>query len=102
MGDRRSAARLVPDLRVAYSVRSEAQLRRYHFEQATAAIGARAPTAVAVRHTLLHSALEVESLRRWASWIGVWTVAEASRARELAAWGVDAVVSDDLAVLAAL
>ena len=89
----------VPDLRVAYSVRSEAQLRRYHVGQAD---GSLAPTDVAVRHTLLHSALEVESLRRWAAWIGVWTVGEAGRARELAAWGVDAVVSDDLAVLAAL
>ena len=89
----------IPDLRVAYSVRSEAQLRRYHVGQAN---GSLEPTDVSIRHTLLHSALEVESLRRWAGWIGVWTVGEARRARELASWRVDAVVSNDLAVLAAI
>ena len=89
----------LPDLRVAYSVRSEAQLRRYVVAQSD---GTLAPTPITVRHTLLHSALEVESLRRWADWIGAWTIAEVARARELAAWGVDAIVSDDIALLAAL
>jgi glycerophosphoryl diester phosphodiesterase len=34
--------------------------------------------------------------------VAAWTVADHARARELASWGVDAVVSDDLEVLAAL
>lgn len=89
----------LPDLLVAYSVRSEGQLRR--FVQGRIG-GGLAETAVMVRHTLLRSGAEVESLRRWASTIGVWTVDDEQRARQLAVWGVDSITSNELSVLAAL
>ncbi|MGE0230031.1 MAG: glycerophosphodiester phosphodiesterase [Dehalococcoidia bacterium] len=89
----------LPDVRVAYSVRSEGQLRRY----VQGRMGGRLPpTAVMVRHTLLRSAAEVESLRRWADGVGVWTVDDLGRATQLVAWGVDSVTSNELSVLAAL
>ena len=97
-----TAARLrawLPGLLVARSIRSEAQLRRYHFE---AARGGGGPAPVSVRHGLLHAAPELESLRRRAGWVAVWTVGGADRARELALWGADAVVAADLGTLAAL
>ena len=97
-----TAARLrawLPGLLVARSIRSEAQLRRYHFE---AARGGEGPAPVSVRHGLLRSAPELESLRRRAGWVAVWTVGGAARARELARWGADAVVAADLGTLAAL
>lgn len=97
-----TAARLrawLPGLLVARSIRNEAQLRRYHLE---AASGPGGPAPVSVRHTLLHAAPELESLRRRAGWVAVWTVGGADRARELARWGADAVVAGDPRVLAAL
>lgn len=89
----------VPDLRVAYSVRSERQLRAF--------IGGRLDgtlpeVAVAVRHTLLRSADEVASLRRHAAGVAVWTVDAVDRAIELAGWGVDEIVSNQLTVLNAV
>lgn len=89
----------LPDLRVAYSIRSEGQLRRYI--QGRMGDGL-IETCVMVRHTLLRSALEVESLRRWASSVGVWTVDDVERARQLVDWGVDSLTSNELGVLAAL
>lgn len=89
----------VPDLRVAYSIRSERQLRRYIGGRIA---GTLPSTAVAVRHTLLHSAAEVAAIRRWSGHVGVWTVDEAARARELASWGVDALTSNELSVLSAV
>ena len=86
----------MPALRVAYSVRSERQLRRYVAGRMDGAIG---PMAVAVRHSLLHSEREVESLRRRAGHVAVWTVDDADRAIELTGWGVDAIVSNHIDVL---
>jgi hypothetical protein len=89
----------LPDLRVAYSIRSEGQLRR--FIQGRMGDGL-PPSAVMVRHTLLRSAVEVESLQRWSDGVGVWTVDDVERARQLVAWGVDSLTSNELGVLAAL
>ena len=57
---------------------------------------------VVVRHTLLHSAPELEALRRWAGYVGSWTVDDIGRARELADWGIDQLTSNELDVLRAL
>jgi glycerophosphoryl diester phosphodiesterase len=89
----------LPELPVAYSVRSERQLRHYFVRRLE---GSLPPTAVAVRHTLLHSSVEVEALRAQAGWVNAWTVDDAMRARELGSWGVDAVTSNHSNVLAAL
>ena len=89
----------VPDVRVAYSVRSERQLRRYIGLRIA---GALPQVPVVVRHTLLHSAPELEALRHWAGYVGAWTVDDVARARELAAWGVDQLTSNELEVLTAL
>ena len=89
----------IPDLRVAYSVRSEGDLRRYIQGRIAGDI---AETAVTVKHTLLRSPIEVEALHRWAGHVGVWTVDDAARARELMEWGVQSVTSNHIEVLAAL
>lgn len=89
----------LPDLRVAYSIRSERDLRRY--VQGRVA-GALQETAVTVKHTLLHSSEEVAALQAWAGSVGVWTVDDIDRARELVRWGVQSVTSNRLEVLAAL
>lgn len=89
----------LPDLSVAYSVRSERQLRRYVAGRLAGTI-ARIP--ITVRHTLLHRPEEVRLLRAHAGFVGAWTVDDVRRARALAAWGVDAITSNDLAVLEAL
>ncbi|MSQ31050.1 MAG: hypothetical protein EXR63_05470 [Dehalococcoidia bacterium] len=87
----------LPGVRVAYSVRSEGQLRRFVQGQIE---GSLAPTAVMVRHTLLHSAAEVAGLRQWAPSVGAWTVDDPARAAELVAWGVDSLTSNSVGVLA--
>lgn len=89
----------LPDLRIAYSVRSEGALRRYVRGRISGEI---LPMWVTVRHTLLHRPEEVEALRHWAGFVGAWTVDDEERALELCRWGVDAITSNDLAVLAAL
>ena len=89
----------VPDLRVAYSIRSEPQLRRF---VASGIEGQPESVAVAVRESLLHSAEEVRSLKRYARAVTAWTVDDPDRGLELADWGVDAVVSNHIAVLNAL
>lgn len=89
----------VPDLRVAYSVRSERQLRTFISGRMD---GTLPPAAVAVRHTLLRSEEEVASLRRHATGLAVWTVDTVDRAIELAGWGVDEIVSNHLTVLNAV
>ena len=88
-----------PDLAVAYSIRSEAQFRAY---LAGRDAGQIPETAVAVRHTLLHSADEVALLRERAGRVGVWIVDDAARALVLVAWGVDEVTSNRLTVLNAI
>jgi hypothetical protein len=89
----------LPGLRVAYSIRSEGQLRRY----IQGRMGGGLPeTPVMVRHSLLQSPEEVESLLRWAGVVGVWTVDDLTRAQELRAWGVQSVTSNEVDVLAAL
>ena len=93
------AARLrawLPDLTVAYSLRSEQQLRRYIAGRIDGSIER---TNVAVRHTLLHAASEVAALHLHAGRVAVWTVDDADRAIELVGWGVDEIVSGDLQVL---
>ena len=88
-----------PDLGVAYSIRSEAQLRAY---LAGRDAGRIAETAVVVRHTLLHSADEVAALRDRAGRVGAWTIDDTDRALELVDWGVDEVTSNRLSVLNAI
>ncbi len=89
----------LPDIPVAYSIRSEAQLRRFiEGRMAGAAPGA----DITLRHSLLHASGEVEALRRFTPRITVWTVDDLERARELAAWGVDEVVSNRIEVLGGL
>lgn len=89
----------IPDLRVAYSIRSEGDLRRYIQGRIAGEI---AETAVTVRHSLLRSPIEVDAIDRWASHVGVWTVDDVARARELVGWGVQAITSNHVEVLAAL
>lgn len=89
----------VPDLRVAYSVRFEPQLRRYMHEANTVD---GPPRPIAIRHTLLHTAEEVRAIKRHAGTIAAWTVDDVDRALELTEWGVDAIVSNDITVLNAL
>ncbi len=89
----------LPDLTVAYSVRSEQQLRRYVAGRIDGTIDA---VPVAMRHSLLHHAGEVASIRHWAGRVAVWTVDDVDRAIELAGWGVDEVVSNQLIVLNSL
>ncbi|MGE3857842.1 MAG: glycerophosphodiester phosphodiesterase [Dehalococcoidia bacterium] len=86
----------LPGVRVGYSVRTEAQLRAY---LAGRDAGRIPETAVAVRHTLLHSADEVAVLRDRARRVNAWTVDDADRALELASWGVDEITSNLLTVL---
>jgi hypothetical protein len=89
----------MPDLSIAYSIRSEQQLRFY--------LGARdrdeiPPTPVVIRHTLLHSRDEVAVLRERAGQVGAWTIDDIDRALELADWGVDSITSNHIVVLNAL
>jgi len=86
----------LPGVRVGYSVRTEAQLRAYLAGRAANAIP---ETAVAVRHTLLHTADEVAVLRECARRVNAWTVDDADRALELASWGVDEITSNLVTVL---
>jgi glycerophosphoryl diester phosphodiesterase len=89
----------MPELRVAYSIRYERQLRQYIHGRIDGSIG---ETAVVVRHSLLHHPGEVEALRQRSSRVGAWTVDDVDRALELASWGVDEITSNSLSVLAAL
>ena len=86
----------VPDLRVAYSIRSEPQLRRF---VARGIKGGAELVSVAIRESLLHSSEEVRSLKRYARAVTAWTVDDPARGLQLAQWGVDAVVSNHVAVL---
>ena len=86
----------LPELQVAYSVRSERQLRRFIAGRMD---GSLQQMAVAVRHTLLRSPAEVESLLRHARRVSVWTVDDVDRAIELVGWGVDEIVSNHVHVL---
>jgi hypothetical protein len=89
----------LPGIRVGYSVRTEPQLRGY---LAGRDAGRIPETAVAVRHTLLHTADEVALLRERARRVSAWTVDDADRALQLASWGVDEITSNHLTVLNAL
>lgn len=89
----------VPDLRVAYSIRSEPQLRRFI---AASIEGEAEPVTVAIRESLLHSSEEVRALKRYARAVTAWTVDDPDRGLQLAEWGVDGVVSNHIAVLNAL
>lgn len=97
IADRLSA--WLPQRRAAYSIRSEPQLRQYIEGRAA---GALPEAPVAMRHTLLHDPSELRALRRFAPRVSVWTVDDISRARALASWGVDEIVSNRIGVLAAL
>ncbi len=89
----------LPDLDVAYSIRSEQQLRRYLAERDAGRI---LQMPVVIRHTLLHTPDEVEALRLRAGDVGVWTVDDAARALDLKAWGVDRLTSNRITVLNAI
>lgn len=86
----------LPDLAVAYSIRSERQLRAY---LAGRDAGRITQMPVVVRHTLLHTPDEVQVLRMRAGDVGVWTVDDVMRALELKAWGVDRITSNRIPVL---
>lgn len=86
----------LPDLAVAYSIRSEQQLRAYLAGCDSGRIEA---MPVVIRHTLLHTPDEVLALRMRAGDVGAWTVDEAARALDLEAWGVDRITSNRIPVL---
>jgi glycerophosphoryl diester phosphodiesterase len=88
-----------PDLAVAYSVRSENQLRAY---LAARDAGSLDVVPVVIRHTLLHTRDEVQALRERAGRVGAWTVDDTDRALALVAWGVDEITSNRVTVLNAL
>lgn len=87
----------LPDTRVCTMLTTERALRRY--VQARMA-GALPELPVLVPAGLLHTAAEVESLRRRAGVVGVRDVTTVERARDFAAYGVDFIVSPSLEVLA--
>ena len=89
----------LPDLAIGYSVRSERQLRDYIHDRRA---NRRPRTAVAIRHSLLHSPDEVASLRAISGRVTAWTVDDTDRALALEAWGVDAIVSNRISVLNAI
>jgi len=89
----------IPELLVTYSVRYEQQFRRYMLE---ANLEDLPPRPVSIRHTLLHSAEEVRSLKERAGSVDAWTVDDVDRALELAEWGVTGIVSNNVTVLNAL
>ena len=89
----------MPDVPVAYSIRSEAHLRAY---LAGRDAGRLPETAVAIRHTLLHTPDEVALLRERAGRINAWTVDDTDRALELVSWGIDEITSNYVTVLNAL
>ena len=89
----------LPGLNVAYSIRSEKQLRRFIRDVDDQRIR---PTPVTVRHTLLRSRRVVQELRARAGRVGAWTVDDVERGLELSTWDVDAIVSNQLTVLNAL
>ena len=90
----------MPELRVAYSIRYERQLRQYIHGRIDGSIG---ETAVVVRHSLLHhAAARSRRCGSAQSRVGAWTVDDVDRALELASWGVDEITSNSLSVLAAL
>lgn len=86
----------LPDLAVAYSIRSEGQLRAYLADRDA---GRTEAMPVVIRHTLLHTADEVQVLRMRAGDVGAWTVDDVPRALELKAWGVDRITSNRIPVL---
>ena len=88
-----------PEIAVAYSIRSELQLRGYLAGRDAGHLDA---TPVAIRHTLLHTPDEVEALRDRAGRVGAWTVDDIDRALTLVAWGVDEITSNRITVLNAL
>ncbi|MEX2445813.1 MAG: hypothetical protein WD734_00615 [Dehalococcoidia bacterium] len=88
-----------PEVGVAYSIRSEGQLRSYLARRDAGLIQ---ETPVVVRHTLLHSPDEVAALRERAGRVGVWTVDDTDRALQLVEWGVDDLTSNRLTVLNAI
>ncbi|MGE3960711.1 MAG: hypothetical protein AB7F65_03415 [Dehalococcoidia bacterium] len=89
----------LPGLHVAYSIRSEKQLRRYLRDVDEGRIR---PTPVTVRQTLLRSAAVVQAIRARSGNVGAWTVDDVERGLELSSWNVDAIVSNRLTVLNAL
>ena len=89
----------LPEARVAYTVRTERELRRYITERMA---GARDERPLFVHHSLLHSPQEVEAVRAWAGWVGAFAVDDTARARDLAVWRVDALSSSYLTVLVAV
>ena len=89
----------IPGIRVAYSVRTERQLRRYVQARLD---GSLPRTGVTVHFPLLQDRLVVASLRHHAGWVGAWTVDDPQHAHDLTRWGVDAVTSNSLDLLGAL
>ncbi|MFQ5879648.1 MAG: glycerophosphodiester phosphodiesterase [Dehalococcoidia bacterium] len=87
---------LAPDLRVSYSAKSLRQLERIWRAEDTLPL-----RAVCVRHGLLDEGL-VGRLKERRTKVFTWTVDELERARQLQRWGVDGIISNDLALLAAL
>jgi hypothetical protein len=89
----------LPDTRVCTTLETERALRRYVQARMS---GTLPELPVLVPAALLHTATEVESLRRRAGFVGVRDVDTVDRARDFAAWGVEFIVSPSLEVLASL
>ncbi len=89
----------LPGIRIGYSIRTEAQLRAYLVQRDA---GVLSETAVAIRHTLLHTPDEVALLRERARRVNAWTVDDVDRAMQLVSWGVDEITSNHVTVLNAL
>lgn len=89
----------IPELDVAYSVRSERQLARFLAEVDARK---RPKTPVTVRHSLLDGPGAIEAIRERSGSVGAWTVDDVERALTLKDWGVDQLVSNSLQVLNAI
>ena len=86
-------ARAGTDLRLFYSIGRYGSVDAL-FERAKQP---RPPAGTSIRHTRLSPEL-VERLHEHGIQVYAWTVNNRERAKELISWGVDGIVSDDLAV----
>ena len=89
----------LPDTDIAYSIGTERALRRHIADRISGDIEA---GPLVLRHDLLHSRNEVEAARAWSGWVAAAGVDHTERARQLAAWHVDALSSRYLTVLVAV
>ncbi len=89
----------LPDLAVAYSIRQASALERF-IDRSTSR--GTEGISVSVREELIRSPADVRSLAAAAGSVAAWAVDDPDRGLDLAAWGIDAIGSNHLAVLNAL